>query len=116
MTTRYEELERLAKEASQEQWCKDYCYSAIRHVERNCDIECLSHGEGEECSRGFGQYDGPYVAAACPETILSLLTEHKQALELLRERRKIPCYACDDLRCDWCRKADALLSPVKGGK
>lgn len=66
-------LEKLAQEASGGKWCSDWCYSAIRHVQRNCDIECGTHsGTDDECNQ-FGRYDGPYIAAACPDTIKQLI-------------------------------------------
>lgn len=70
-----EEILKLAREADQREWCQDYCYSTIRHVIRNCDIECLTHEWRESECGIFGKYDGPYIAAVCPKNIIPLLEE-----------------------------------------
>src|SRR3990167_5729154 len=53
----------LAEEASPRPWCKSYTYQAIRHVQRNCDLDCPQHPEyADECPQ-FGKNDGPFIAA-----------------------------------------------------
>lgn len=51
-------------------WCERWCFEAIRHLVRNCDIECPEHGEA--CFK-FG-YDGTFIAQA-PQTISELVAE-----------------------------------------
>lgn len=79
-------LDDLASGAAPGEWCPDWTYSAIRHVQRNCDIECSKHGddagEDDDCL-SFGRYDGPYVAYANPDRIRRLIAD-------LREARKPP--------------------------
>lgn len=41
-------------------WCEQYCYSALRHVNRNCEIDCPR--EDEHDCRSFSGYDGPAIA------------------------------------------------------
>jgi hypothetical protein len=47
-------------------WCPAYIYQAVRHVERNCDMECPEHAWGTEAENNcktWGRFDGRYVAA-----------------------------------------------------
>lgn len=53
------------------EWCPDYTWAAVRHVERNCDVECEAHGDDQECW-SFGRYDGKYVALMHPSVALAL--------------------------------------------
>lgn len=73
MNPRTEEIKGRLKAISPAPWCKEYCYSAIRHVERNCDIECGEDHGDEMCNR-FGRYDGKAIAQF-PEDIAFLLAE-----------------------------------------
>lgn len=47
--------------------CPDWIYSAVRHVARNCQIEC-SHGEHQDWDQPqWDRYaDWPYIAAMHP--------------------------------------------------
>jgi len=74
------ELEKLAGGAASGEWCRDWTYSAIRHVQRNCDIECGRHssGEDDEC-QSFDRYDGPYIAYANPDRIRRLIADLREA-------------------------------------
>ena len=44
-------------------WCPDWAYSGIRHLVRNCDVECMTHEDewGTGCGRP-GRYAGAHVA------------------------------------------------------
>ena len=72
-------IKKLLSEISPWPWCEDYCYEAIRHVSRNCDIECLAHEDLDEC-KSFGRYDGSFISKA-PEIIDQLLRQN----EILRK-------------------------------
>lgn len=66
--------EHAEKAQNQRPWCPDYTWSAVRHVQRNCDfIGCGKHGvdkDGECWS--FDMYDGRYVALMHPPVALAL--------------------------------------------
>lgn len=72
-------IKSLLSEISPWPWCEDYCYEAIRHVQRNCDIECLEHEDLDKC-KSFGKYDGSFISKA-PEIIDQLLRQN----EILRK-------------------------------
>lgn len=58
--------EKLATEANAGPWCPAYIYQAVRHVERNCNMECPEHewgAESENDCKTWGRFDGRYVAA-----------------------------------------------------
>ena len=85
--TDYSELKRLATKADQNQWCPDWTYQAVRHIDRNVDIECSKHPydyNGTEVCHHWGRYDGDYVAAASPSVVLAILAE----LEALRNQKR----------------------------
>lgn len=70
-----ETLRAHAEEAQHRQpWCSDYTWSAVRHVQRNCDfVECDTHGTDPEAACGqFDMYDGRYVALMHPPVALAL--------------------------------------------
>ena len=56
---------------SAEMWCPGHLYQGVRHLQRNCDVECPTHeawGEddrSEECIQP-GRYAGPYIALMSP--------------------------------------------------
>jgi hypothetical protein len=52
-------------------WCPVYTRAAVRHVERNVDLDldCNEHPDG--CGR-FDMYDGEYVAMIHPPVALAL--------------------------------------------
>jgi hypothetical protein len=56
-------------------WCPDYAHVAIRHVQRNCDLDvdfhCTVHGDRRGCGM-FGMYDGAYIALMHPPVALAL--------------------------------------------
>jgi hypothetical protein len=58
-----EQLDKLAEAESKltcAPWCRSFMYGAIRHVMRNCDIEC---DHGEPCPEGApDRYDGEALA------------------------------------------------------
>lgn len=65
--------ERAEESQNKRPWCSEYTWSAVRHVQRNCDIECERHGAdlGAECW-SFDMYDGRYVALMHPPVALAL--------------------------------------------
>lgn len=65
--------EMAGKAQSREPWCAEYTWSAVRHVQRNCEIECGLHGDVDDgqCS-SFDMYDGRYVALMHPPVALAL--------------------------------------------
>jgi hypothetical protein len=76
-------------------WCESYCYSAIRHVDRNCEIEC-DHSEGrdgltlDDCPGGFGRYDGPSIAHAPQDVagLVAVVRAVRAMLETVNDPRK----------------------------
>lgn len=62
------------------QYCRDYLYAGIRHLQRNCDVECPEHGNtDEECIRPT-RYDGDRIADA--------LSDGLKLLEIVEELLK----------------------------
>ncbi len=58
-------------------WCPSLTGAMVRHVARNCDIDCPQHdhnGKSDECPGAFGRYDGEFIAAA-PNDVADLLAE-----------------------------------------
>ncbi len=58
-------------------WCPSLTGAMIRHVAKNCDIDCPEHdrnGKSAECPGAFGRYDGEFIAAA-PTDVADLLAE-----------------------------------------
>jgi hypothetical protein len=55
-------------------WCPEYTWSAVRHVQRNCDfLECGYHGADHDAQcHSFDMYDGRYVAMMHPPVALAL--------------------------------------------
>jgi len=53
------------------QMCPPWMGSAIRHVVRNCDIDCQDH---EDCENRAGRYDG-YAIATVFNAVPQLLAE-----------------------------------------
>ena len=56
-------------------WCVSWTYTAVRHVQRNLDIECSEHEWGTEkegeCNR-WGRYAGYHIAGMHPGVALAL--------------------------------------------
>lgn len=56
-------------------WCPEWTYTAVRHVQRNCDIECSEHEWGTEkegeCNR-WGRYAGYHIAGMHPGVALAV--------------------------------------------
>jgi len=78
----------LAEEASPRPWCKSYTYQAIRHVQRNCDLDCPQHPEyADECPQ-FGKNDGPFIAAIAESGPVAL-REVRRLREALGNTRTI---------------------------
>jgi len=64
-----ERIRKVAGQATPGPWCGEYTYTAIRHVARNCDIDCDAHSDRDDCGR-FGMYDGPHIALWDPTVAL----------------------------------------------
>ena len=121
---RIAEEEALAKEAAgidegfeggDRRWCPRWLYSAIRHVVRNCDIECSTH---EDDLANCGQphrYAGEHVARHDPERVLRdcearrrIIAEHSNSYrpreDVLRDPKTAPVdvevssWGSDDIR------------------
>lgn len=56
-------------------WCSDWTYQAVRHVNRNMDMECPEHtwddGRDNECNT-WGRYAGHHIAAWAPVVALAV--------------------------------------------
>lgn len=81
-------IRELATKAAPGPWCPDYTYAAIRHVQRNCDLDfdCDVHTDRDQDQcRAFGMYDGPYVAMWHPGVAL-LVAELLDANAIYWER------------------------------
>ena len=80
--SRLDEVRELLAVIAPTPWCKDWLYTAIRHVVRNCDLECGSDVHSpSECSQP-NKYDGDRIAAlvnAIPFLLSEL--ERKEARE-----------------------------------
>lgn len=61
MTDLIARLAALRAECEQRPICEDYAYQAIRHINRNCDMQCESHADGSECVE-WARYDGTALA------------------------------------------------------
>lgn len=58
---RLEELREIDTILSKE-WCDDWLYAGIRHLDKNCDfIECYEEHSRSECSRP-ARHDGAHIA------------------------------------------------------
>ncbi len=67
-----EELRYRASAAQhQRPWCPTYTHIAVRHVERNVDLD-IEHDEHPDGCDRFGMYDGEYVAMMHPPVALAL--------------------------------------------
>ena len=65
--------------------CPDYMYRAIRHLERNCDIDCAreERDENHDCIRP-DRYDGEAMAVALADlTALVAVVEEVQCVRYL---------------------------------
>lgn len=79
--------------AGDESWCPDWTYEAVRHVQRNMDIECPVHQPWngpdriDECGR-WGRYDGRFIATMrqVAPTLPKILTELATLIDLLGDR------------------------------
>ena len=56
-------------------WCPAWTYSAVRHVQRNLDLDCVEHEYGTEregdCNR-WGRYAGYHIAGMHPGVALAV--------------------------------------------
>lgn len=77
------DIKTLLEEISPWPWCESYTYNAIRHVERNCDLECdaETHPPAGECKH-FDKNDGTLISKM-PEIISQLLKQIEVAREAL---------------------------------
>jgi hypothetical protein len=67
-----EHAEPIRPASPSEDWCFEYAHAAIRHVERNVDLDinpCPDHGNDHGM---FGRYSGRYVALMHPPVGLFL--------------------------------------------
>jgi len=65
-------LREHAEKAQKERpWCPEYTWSAVRHVQRNVEIDCATHDDRGDCW-SFDMYDGRYVALMHPPVALAL--------------------------------------------
>lgn len=80
-----EELKAIQERIAPGKWCPYYCYSAIRHVVRNCDIECMETGHelGNPSCKHFDRGDGTDIALF-PELLFRLI-EAEEELVTLRQ-------------------------------
>jgi hypothetical protein len=67
-----ERAEPIKPASTAESWCFEYAHFAIRHVERNVDLDldpCPDHGHDHGM---FGRYSGQYIALMHPPVALAL--------------------------------------------
>lgn len=99
--------QKRATEAATGQWCPTWTHQAIRHVQRNVDIDCPDHDDdggavGEDCRR-FGRYDGKHIAAeANPAHALAEVALWRG----VAERHVAQAGGLDRKICQSCRRTD----------
>lgn len=76
-------------------YCPAYLYQAVRHVQRNCEIECGEHGYDDEsnCVEP-GRYDGTAMArllAAVPALLAAVESAHARCPD---HGDRLPCGEC----------------------
>lgn len=84
LIARLDEKEALAKEESDPDWCPDYLHSAIRHVQRNCDIDCYAHDDPAGWSN-CGQpdrYAGTFIADNDPKYVLADIAAKRKIIKM----------------------------------
>jgi hypothetical protein len=74
-------------------WCPSLTGAMVRHVARNCDIDCPQHdgnGKSAECPGAFGRYDGEFIAAAPNDVadLLAALEEAERKLAMIENRMR----------------------------
>jgi hypothetical protein len=79
MTDRLDEIEARAKGLTD--LCTEYLRLSIRHVQRNCDIDCDVHGDDYDACKQPDRYDGARMATALAD-IPALLNAVKEVREL----------------------------------
>ncbi len=105
MAVDIEKLREKEKELARAPWCPEYLYSAIRHVQRNCDFECFDHqGDAADDCNQPNRYDGRPLAAirnAVPAMLDEIerlrAQEAVRGGDFCREARaagRNPCGAC----------------------
>lgn len=79
--SRIEEIEARAEGLTD--LCAEHLRQSIRHVQRNCDIECSEHGEGEDwdACKQPDRYDGGRIAKALADIPYLLAELRKRGLE-----------------------------------
>ena len=75
-------------------WCVDYTSAQIRHVARNCQIDCPMHDPEDNDCYSFGRYDG--------EAIAFMVNNRDRILEALRIAEVV--------------KEHAIADPTEAGK
>jgi hypothetical protein len=92
LLARIDEREASAKEAGDnnsfeygdDRWCESWLSQGIRHLVRNCDIECFVHeDDGEACGRPH-RYAGSFIALWDPAFVLSWCDSMRRVIELTR--------------------------------
>lgn len=73
--------------------CPELLYWEVRHVARDCDIECPTHewdtDAEAECPGTFGRFDGSHVAALI-NAVPALLAELEAARVELEHHSRCP--------------------------
>lgn len=98
-------IEALAKAATAGEWSKDWLYGALRHINRNVDMDAFFDGDPYTTAHPE-KTDAEYIAAMHPQQALALIEEVRRlrkALESIKAR-KLSWNAANDMR-DIARRA-----------
>ena len=56
------QVKELAEAMAAGPWCPSFTSTQVRHVVRNCDLECGTHSYSDDSCKSFGRYDGEAIA------------------------------------------------------
>lgn len=80
--------------------CLDWTWLAVRHVARNCDLECPTHGDDHEKCNQWDRYDdSPHMTLWHPGVALAVATWLEDVADLHEPHAS--AYGCD-----WCSDED----------
>lgn len=70
------------------EWCPDWLHGGIRHLVRNCDIECLTHEDSVHLCGRPHRYAGKHVARHDPARVLAECRAKRRLVEELGAFRR----------------------------
>lgn len=92
-------LDKLAEKATPNV-CPDWTYHAVRHIARNCDIECyheVGHDDAGANHDGWDRYeDAPWIAAMGPQVAPHLSLWLRAEADDLHEEQEEATGDCQD--------------------